>query len=81
MPTPTDQKCTTRPVSGLTAKGRAAVVLIRVRESWDSFTPDQRAEVADLVARLSAAMRRENRSVEQTGSARRPLPLVGRITA
>jgi hypothetical protein len=80
MPTPTDQKSTTRPVSGLTGKGRATVVLIRVRESWDSLTPDQRAEVAELVARLSVAMRREQMSAEPT-IARRPLPLVGRISA
>jgi hypothetical protein len=77
-PSPTTDDHTTRPALGLTGKGRAAVVLIRVRESWDSLTPDQRAEVAELVARLSVAMRREIVAAPQQS---RPLPLVGRIAS
>jgi hypothetical protein len=67
----------------LTTKGKATVVLIRIRESWDSLTPDQRAEVADLVARLSVAMRREDarQLAHVRVTARRPLPLVGRIAS
>jgi hypothetical protein len=68
---------TARPAVGLTTKGRATVVLIRVRESWDSLTPDRRAEVAELVARLSVAMRREQVVTRVTN---RPLPLVGRLS-
>jgi hypothetical protein len=79
-PTITD-RITTRPALGLTPKGRATVVLIRVRDNWEQFTPDQRAEVADLVARLSAAMRREVLVENQNLVTRRPLPLVGRISA
>jgi hypothetical protein len=80
MPTPTiTDRTITRPVVGLTGKGRATVVLIRVRESWDSLTPDQRAEVAELVARLAAALRRE--TLSDDGKNFRPLPLVGRISA
>jgi hypothetical protein len=61
---------------GLTGKGRAYAILLQVRDNWEQFTPDQRAEVADLVARLSLALRREEGSQEI-----RPLPLVGRISA
>jgi hypothetical protein len=79
MPTPTTtDRTTTRPVVGLTGKGRATVVLIRARDNWETFTPDQRAEVADLVARLSVAMRREIVSAPKQS---RPLPLVGRLSA
>jgi hypothetical protein len=70
---------TTRPAVGLTPKGRATMVLIRIRESWDSLTPDQRAEVADLVAQLAAALRRDD--VPSGAIIRRPLPLIGRISA
>jgi hypothetical protein len=71
---------TERPAVGLTPKGRAAVVLIRVRESWDSLSDGQQQECADLVARLSVALRNEqgnraNRTVS------RPLPLIGRRPA
>jgi hypothetical protein len=62
----------------LTTKGKATVLLIRVRESWDSLTPDQRAEVAELIVRLSVAMRREK--FPNFGNSR-PLPLVGRIAS
>jgi hypothetical protein len=30
-----------RPVLGLTGKGRAAALLIRVRDSWESLSPEQ----------------------------------------
>jgi hypothetical protein len=79
MPTPTIPKHSTRSVVGLTPKGRATVLLIRVRESWDSLSDDQRAEVADLVAQLAAALRAERNGVNHPVS--RPLPLVGRISA
>jgi hypothetical protein len=79
MPTPTDQKSITDPIVGLTTKGRATVVLIRIRESWDSLTPDQRAEVADLVAQLAIAMRREE--ITQSVRISRPLPLVSHIAS
>jgi hypothetical protein len=81
MNSPTDQKSTTRPVVGLTGKGRATVVLIRVRESWDSLTPDQRAEVAELVARLSAALRNEKALSPSHAGVTVRVPLVGRISA
>jgi hypothetical protein len=77
MESPTVIDRTTRPVSGLTPKGRATVVLIRVRDNWGQFTPEQQAEVADLVARLSVATRREP-PANVTHSA---LPLVGRLSA
>jgi hypothetical protein len=79
MNSPTDQKSTTRPVVGLTGKGRATVVLIRVRESWDSLTPEQRAEVTELVAQLATALRREEMSRRRDNP--RPMPLVGRLSA
>jgi hypothetical protein len=81
MPTPTvTHRTTTRPAVGLTPKGRATVLLIRVRDNWETFTPDQRAEVADLVARLSVAMRWEE---TYAGVSSRPVrvPLIGRISA
>jgi hypothetical protein len=62
----------------LTTKGKAHVLLTKVRDNWETFTPDQRAECAELVARLSVAMQRE-----QPASAPRSVrvPLVGRICA
>ena len=84
MPTPTiTDRTTTRPAVGLTTKGRATVLLIRVRGNWEQFTPDQRAEVADLVVRLSVAMRREqgNRSISTVFAPRVRVPLVGRLSA
>jgi hypothetical protein len=81
MTTPTATDPTTRPVSGLTPKGRATVVLIRIRESWDSLTPDQRAEVAELVARLSVAMRNEQATSRVPAGGNVRVPLVGRIAS
>jgi hypothetical protein len=62
----------------LTEKGKAAALLIRVRESWDSLSDDQRAEVAALVVRLNQAMRRE--SVASTQHSH-PLPPASRLSA
>jgi hypothetical protein len=78
MVTPTITESTTRPVSGLTPKGKAVVLLVTVRDRWDTLSDDQKQECADLVARLSVAMRRENVSPAKQF---RPLPLVGRISA
>jgi hypothetical protein len=79
MATPTDQKSTTRPAVGLTGKGRAAVVLIRVRESWDSLSDDQQQECADLVARLAIALKAERNGVNHPNP--RSLPLAARLSA
>jgi hypothetical protein len=79
MRSSTASEHTTRPVSGLTGKGRAVALLVKVRDRWDSLTPDQKQEVADLVARLSVAMRRD--LVSHSNEVRRPQPLVGRLSA
>jgi hypothetical protein len=86
MRSSTASEHTTRPVSGLTGKGRAVALLVKVRDRWGSLTPDQRAEVTDLVARLSVALRRESKSDTvsdfQTLEVSRPrVPLVGRIAS
>jgi hypothetical protein len=65
---------------GLTPKGRAYAALLAVRDRWDSLSDDQRAEVADLVAQLAAALRRERASNFDTPRPVR-VPLVGRICA
>jgi hypothetical protein len=57
MPTPTITKHSTRPAVGLTGKGRAYLALAQVRDRWHEFSDDQKQEVADLVARLSVALR------------------------
>ena len=88
MPTPTTPDRTTRPRSGLTAKGQAAVLLVRVRDTWADLSPSQQAECSELLARLSVALRREH-SVCQRATAVTPapaggngrVPLVGRLTA
>jgi len=60
MLSPTALKGTTRRgLSGLTPKGRAAVALIAVRDTWEQLSPAQRQEVAELLERLSAALRPE----------------------
>ena len=60
MSTPTiTDRTTTRPAVGLTGKGRAAALLIRVREQWERLTPDQQAECSAILGRLSMALRRE----------------------
>jgi hypothetical protein len=79
MPTPTVTKHSTRLTPGLTGKGRAYLALAQVRDRWHEFSDDQKAEVAELVARLSVAMRRENLFPQENGS--RPLPLAARISA
>ena len=84
MPNPTVNHRITRQPLGLTDKGRVYAALLKVRDSWDTFTPDQRAEAAELVARLNATLRRENAAslVPAGGNApRAAVPLVGRFTA
>jgi len=63
----------------LTEKGRAYLLLAKVRDEWHTFSPSQRAEVADLVERLSQALRREH-SVA-TRQPRAAVPLVGRVAS
>ena len=62
----------------LTPKGRAAVLLIAVRDRWDTLTPSQQQECADILERLSVALRREHSVLTRQPS---PLPLVGRVVA
>jgi hypothetical protein len=66
---------------GLTAKGRAVVLLAKVRDNWETFTPEQWAEVAELVARLAAALRQEKVATTTFSNSRPRVPLVGRISA
>ena len=88
MNTPTTSNRTTRPRACLTVRGRAAALLARIRDGWDDYTPSQRAEVADILEQLAAALKREH-SVCQRATAVSPVPaggdvrvpLVGRLTA
>jgi len=88
MPTPTVIQSTTRPRSGLTAKGQAAALLIRVRDGWEQLSPSQQHECSAILERLAVALRREH-SVCQRATAVAPapagvngrVPLVGRLTA
>jgi len=68
-----------RRLSGLTPKGRATVALIAVRDRWELLSPSQQAECAELLGRLSVALRRE--TCPEYGQVSRPLPLVGRLSA
>jgi hypothetical protein len=79
MPTPTVINPTSRPAVGLTGKGRAAALLISVRERWEQLSPDQQAECEAILQHLSVAMRRDVNRPDM--SAPRPLPLVGRLSA
>ncbi len=61
MPTPTiAHRTTRRHLSGLTGKGTAAALLIRVRDGWDQLSPSQRAEVTDILERLAVALKRSH---------------------
>jgi len=61
MHTPTISKPTTRRhLSGLTGKGTAAALLIRVRDTWDSLSPSQQAECSAILERLAVVLRREH---------------------
>jgi len=88
MSTPTVTKSITRPRPGLTGKGQAAALLVRVRDGWEQLSPSQQAECADILARLAVALKREH-SVCQRATAVSPVPaggdvrvpLVGRLTA
>ncbi len=64
----------TRISTCLTGKGQAAALLVRVRDTWDSLSPSQQAECADILTRLRAAMAREH-------SVGTRVPLLGRIVA
>jgi len=64
----------------LTSKGHAAVALIRVRDGWADLSPSQQAECAELLERLSMAMRREHCVATHAPSSAR-VPLVGRIAS
>jgi len=55
------------------------VLLIAVRDRWDTLSPSQQAEAAELLGRLSAALRRE--TCPHSGQVSPPLPLVGRLSA
>ena len=66
-----------RPCPGLTAKGRATVALIAVRDRWATLTPSQRQEVGELVDQLASVLRRR---VATPPNAVR-MPLLGRIVA
>ena len=82
MPTPTvTDRTTTRPAVGLTGKGRAYLALAAVRDRWDSLSDDQQAECADLVARLSVAMRNEKATSPGHAGVTTRVPLVGRLSA
>jgi hypothetical protein len=61
----------------LTQKGRAAALLIRVRDSWEQLNPQQQAECSAILDRLQAAMRRE----DACQLARVRVPLVARLSA
>ena len=72
----------------LTSKGRAAALLIRVRDSWDSLTPAQQAECSAILGRLSVALRAEEGHVDVTFQSGIPqmrrasaVPIIGRLTA
>ena len=58
----------------LTAKGRAYAILLQVRDRWGTLSAEQQAECAELLDRLSVAMRRE--TFPDVGKTSRPLPLV-----
>jgi antitoxin (DNA-binding transcriptional repressor) of toxin-antitoxin stability system len=80
MHTPTITKPITRRVGGLTDKGRVVAVLVTLREQWDTLSPSQQAEAANLVERLAAVYRREHSVSARTTTAVR-VPLLGRLTA
>ena len=62
MTTPTITKTITtrRHLSGLTGKGNAAALLIRVRDQWADLSPSQQAEATEILTRLAACLRREH---------------------
>ncbi len=68
----------TRPRPGLTGKGTAAALLIRVRDTWDSLSPSQQAECSAILERLHVALRREH-SVCQRATAVAPVPAGGNV--
>ena len=46
--------------TGLTGKGSATALLVRVRETWDSLSPSQQAECSAIIERLAASLKREH---------------------
>ena len=60
----------------LTPKGKAYALLVEVRDRWNELSPSQREEAAELVDRLSKALRREEARPRPV-----KVPLVGRVTA
>ena len=80
MPTPTVIQSTTRPRSGLTAKGQAAALLIRVRDGWEQLSPSQQHECSAILERLAVALRREHSLATRAPSPAR-VPLLGRVVA
>ena len=70
----------TRRLGGLTAKGTATVALISVRDRWEQLSPSQQAECAELLERLSVAIRREH-SLANRAPSPVLVPLVGRLSA
>ena len=70
----------TRPRPGLTGKGQAAALLVRVRESWDALSPSQQAGCGAILERLAVALRREHSLATRAPSPAR-VPLLGRVVA
>ena len=62
--------------SGLTGKGTAAALLLRVRDGWADLSPSQQAECSAILGRLAIALKREH-----SVATRQPLPLLGRIAS
>ncbi len=60
MLTPTTPHRTTRRLSGLTGKGTAAALLIRVRDTWEQLSLSQQHECSAILERLAACLRREH---------------------
>ena len=79
MPTPTATNRTLRRLSGLTTKGRAAVALIALRDQWELLSPSQRRECAELLGRLSVAMRPAKTASPAPAGGN--VPLIGRIAS
>jgi len=77
---PTTTKSTARGLSGLTLKGTATVALVAVRDRWEQLSSSQQHECADLVERLSAALRREHSVADRAPSPAR-VSLIGRIAS
>jgi hypothetical protein len=80
MNRPDTAQHTTRPRSGLTAKGQAAALLVRVRDRWEQLSPAQQHECAEILGRLAATLRREHSVATRAPSPVR-VPLLGRVAS